>query len=44
MIVGVNVMAKKCPNCLKEKIELKKRKVFRDYYSCLDCKYDWEVA
>jgi len=43
MIVGVNVMVK-CPNCLKEKTELKKRKWFRDYYLCLDCKYDWEVS
>ncbi len=37
-------MAKKCPNCLKEEIKLNKRKWFGDYYSCLNCKYEWEVA
>ena len=37
-------MAKKCPNCLKEKIELKKRKWFGDYYLCTLCNYEWEVA
>lgn len=37
-------MAKKCPNCLKEEIKLNKRKWFGDYYSCPNCKYEWEVA
>ena len=37
-------MAKKCPNCLKEKTELKKRKWFGDYYLCTLCNYEWEVA
>ena len=37
-------MAKKCPNCLKEKIEFKKRRVFCDYYLCVSCKFTWEVA
>jgi len=27
----------KCPNCLKENVELEKK-----WFKCKDCKYEWE--